>query len=162
MEKKNEERTMYERHFELTSPLVASIERARSFFNSISSALRRNPEPQTPNSERPLIERRESLHTDDSDERWASFQSSKSFYGSLKVIILASWMNTLLIFVPIGVATHMCDMDPLLVFTCNAIALVPLSSLLTDATERIAYTAGDTVGALLNISFGNLVELILL
>lgn len=39
---------------------------------------------------------------------------------------------------------------------------VPLSSLLTEATERIAAEAGDTIGALLNISFGNLVELMLL
>ncbi|KAH6951818.1 hypothetical protein DER45DRAFT_492813 [Fusarium avenaceum] len=51
---------------------------------------------------------------------------------------------------------------PLLTFTCNAIAIVPLSALLTDSTEVIAAKAGDTIGALLNITFGNLVELILL
>ena len=56
----------------------------------------------------------------------------------------------------------MLEASPLLVFICNAIAIVPLSSLLTDATEAIAARAGDTVGALLNITFGNLVELILL
>ncbi|RKK31034.1 hypothetical protein BFJ63_vAg12669 [Fusarium oxysporum f. sp. narcissi] len=48
-----------------------------------------------------------------------------------------------------------------LTFTCNTIAIVPLSALLTDATEVIAAKAGDTIGALLNITFGNLVELIL-
>ncbi|KAF4988121.1 hypothetical protein FGRMN_9951 [Fusarium graminum] len=44
----------------------------------------------------------------------------------------------------------------------KAQAIVPLSALLTDATEIIAAKAGDTIGALLNITFGNLVELILL
>ncbi|KAH6894520.1 hypothetical protein B0T10DRAFT_480665 [Thelonectria olida] len=76
-------------------------------------------------------------------------------------MLLSSWFNLLLVFVPLGVGTYLAKMSPLLVFACNALAIVPLSSLLTEATERIAATAGDTIGALLNISFGNLVELIL-
>jgi Ca2+:H+ antiporter len=61
-----------------------------------------------------------------------------------------------------GTVTYMANAGPLLTFTCNAIAIVPLSALLTDSTEVIAAKAGDTIGALLNITFGNLVELILL
>jgi Ca2+:H+ antiporter len=37
-----------------------------------------------------------------------------------------------------------------------------LSNLLTLATECIARDMGDSVGALLNISFGNLIEMIIL
>lgn len=77
-------------------------------------------------------------------------------------MLFSSRVNALLIFVPIGAAMYLARLNPLLVFTCNAIAIIPLSSLLTDATEQIASEAGDTIGALLNISFGNLVELILL
>lgn len=72
------------------------------------------------------------------------------------------WINGLLVFVVAGIVSYILDASPLLVFICNAIAIIPLSSLLTDATEAIAARAGDTIGALLNITFGNLVELILL
>ncbi|KAJ3546492.1 hypothetical protein NM208_g1968 [Fusarium decemcellulare] len=81
--------------------------------------------------------------------------------GQLRAMLVSSWINSLLVFVLAGIATYLAGMNPLLVFVCNAIAIVPLSALLTDATERIAAKAGDAVGALLNITFGNLVELIL-
>ncbi|ENH74976.1 Vacuolar calcium ion transporter, partial [Fusarium oxysporum f. sp. cubense race 1] len=84
------------------------------------------------------------------------------FTSSLGAMLLSSWVNSLLIFVVAGTATYMADAGPVLTFTCNTIAIVPLSALLTDATEVIAAKAGDTIGALLNITFGNLVELILL
>ncbi|PHH90543.1 hypothetical protein CDD83_3348 [Cordyceps sp. RAO-2017] len=76
-------------------------------------------------------------------------------------ILCSSWLNTLLIFVPVGVGSYVAGMSPLMTFATNAAAIVPLSALLTDATERVAAYAGDTAGALLNISLGNLVELIL-
>lgn len=84
------------------------------------------------------------------------------FFGHVKAMICSSWLNSLLVFVPIGLATYQLKLSPLLIFTCNALAIVPLSALLTDATERIASDAGDTIGALLNITLGNLVELIIL
>ena len=44
----------------------------------------------------------------------------------------------------------------------NAIAIIPLSGLLSYATESVASTMGDTVGALMNVTFGNAVELVIL
>ncbi|GJD05327.1 vacuolar calcium ion transporter [Colletotrichum higginsianum] len=76
--------------------------------------------------------------------------------------MFSSWLNSLLFFVPIGLWAFLTDKPPLVVFATNGVAIVPLSSLLTGATEMIAEDAGDTVGALLNITLGNLVELILL
>lgn len=61
-----------------------------------------------------------------------------------------------------GAAAYLAEAPAIVVFAINATAIVPLSSLLTDATERIALEAGDAVGAFLNISLGNIVELILL
>ncbi|KAH7170003.1 Sodium/calcium exchanger protein-domain-containing protein [Dactylonectria macrodidyma] len=84
-----------------------------------------------------------------------------TFNGHIRGMLFSSWLNSLLIFVPIGLGTYLFRMSPLLIFTCNALAIVPLSALLTDATERIASDAGDTIGALLNITLGNLVELII-
>ncbi|PNY27650.1 Ca2+ transporter [Tolypocladium capitatum] len=85
-----------------------------------------------------------------------------SIVGPLADILFASWLNFLLVFVPIGLGSYVARGSPVLIFSSNAIAIVPLSAILTDATERIAAHAGDTVGALLNITMGNLVELILL
>jgi Ca2+:H+ antiporter len=53
-------------------------------------------------------------------------------------------------------------MPALVVFIWNLIAIIPLSITLTFATERLAQDLGETAGALLNISLGNLAELIIL
>lgn len=84
------------------------------------------------------------------------------FLDHIQLMLYSSRINILLVFVLGGIGVWLADLNPLLVFTCNAIAIIPLSALLTNATERIAAEAGETIGALLNISFGNLVELILL
>ncbi|KAI8967281.1 calcium/proton exchanger [Mycotypha africana] len=47
------------------------------------------------------------------------------------------------------------------VFTLNFIAIIPLAKLLGFSTEEIALRSGSTIGALLNATFGNAVELIL-
>lgn len=48
-----------------------------------------------------------------------------------------------------------------MVFGVNAVAIIPLASLLSHATESVASRMGDTVGALMNVTFGNAVELII-
>ncbi|KAJ5131117.1 uncharacterized protein N7515_007156 [Penicillium bovifimosum] len=49
----------------------------------------------------------------------------------------------------------------LVIFIWNLLAIVPLSITLTEATERISEDLGETAGALLNITIGNLAELII-
>jgi Ca2+:H+ antiporter len=73
-----------------------------------------------------------------------------------------SWVNILLIFVPIGIASEVAHLNPAIVFAMNSIAIIPLAGLLSHATESVATRLGDTLGALLNVSFGNAVELIIL
>lgn len=84
------------------------------------------------------------------------------FYLVLKEILLSSWLNILLIFVPVGIAVKAAGVSPTIVFALNAIAIVPLAGLLSHATESVASEMGDTIGALLNVTFGNAVELIIL
>ncbi|KAI1195451.1 hypothetical protein F5X97DRAFT_307988 [Nemania serpens] len=84
-----------------------------------------------------------------------------SFRQSLDFIFSASYINHLIIFVPIGIATYYLGSHHLIVFATNAVAIVPLSNILAHATECIATDLGDAVGALMNISFGNLVEIIM-
>jgi Ca2+:H+ antiporter len=89
-------------------------------------------------------------------------EGSKRFVVHTKNALLSSWVNILLIFVPIGIATHFAHLNPSIIFAMNAVAIVPLAGLLAHATETVAKRLGDTLGALLNVSFGNAVELIIL
>jgi Ca2+:H+ antiporter len=50
--------------------------------------------------------------------------------------------------------------DPTTVFILNFFAIVPLAAVLSFATEEISVKLGQTMGGLLNATFGNAVELI--
>lgn len=80
----------------------------------------------------------------------------------MKEILLSSWLNVLLVFVPVGIAVNFSGASPTVVFVMNAIAIIPLAGLLSHATESVASKMGDTIGALMNVTFGNAVELIIL
>jgi Ca2+:H+ antiporter len=84
------------------------------------------------------------------------------FYNTAKGIVFSSWINVLLVFVPAGIAVNFAKINPTIIFTMNAIAIVPLAGLLSHATESVAQRMGDTIGALMNITFGNAVEIIIL
>ncbi|CAO3626844.1 unnamed protein product [Mucor fragilis] len=84
-----------------------------------------------------------------------------TFWSSFKVTVYSSYINYFLIFVPIAIAFSILDASPTVVFTLNFIAIIPLAKLLGFATEEIALRSGSTIGALLNATFGNAVELIL-
>ncbi|KAK4542140.1 hypothetical protein LTR36_006987 [Oleoguttula mirabilis] len=85
----------------------------------------------------------------------------KRFGVHTKNALFHSWVNVLLVFVPIGIIMKALGLSATLVFAMNAIAIVPLAGLLSHATESVASRMGDTLGALLNVSFGNAVELII-
>ncbi|KAF7595109.1 hypothetical protein BBP40_007313 [Aspergillus hancockii] len=80
--------------------------------------------------------------------------------GQIKATIFNSWINVLLFAAPVGIALNYVDVDPVAVFVVNFIAIIPLAAMLGYATEEIAMRTGETIGGLLNASFGNAVELI--
>ncbi|KAI2431200.1 hypothetical protein LOZ19_006382 [Ophidiomyces ophidiicola] len=90
-------------------------------------------------------------------------------WSPLKIILTSSWINVLLVFVPVGIALGVLhrrqkansSINPVVVFTINAVGIIPLAYLLGFATENVARKMGDKVGALLNVTFGNAVELII-
>ena len=68
----------------------------------------------------------------------------------------------LLIFVPaVFVATAVRPEAHTLLFVLSVLAIVPLASLLSHATESVAAKTGDAVGGLLNATLGNLTELVI-
>jgi Ca2+:H+ antiporter len=83
------------------------------------------------------------------------------FLNHTKNALTHSWINLLLVFVPVGIVVKCIGLSSEIVFSMNAIAIIPLAGLLAHATEVVAERVGDTLGALLNVSFGNAVELIL-
>ncbi|KAF3933758.1 hypothetical protein ABW19_dt0208039 [Dactylella cylindrospora] len=84
----------------------------------------------------------------------------KRFYKTVLQILFHSWINVMLVFVPVGIAVDLAGLDPTIIFAMNAIALIPLAAMLSYATESVAHRMGDTIGALMNVTFGNAVELI--
>jgi Ca2+:H+ antiporter len=103
-----------------------------------------------------------------STESKAKQSLGSRFFRDVKRIIFSSWINWLLLVVPVAIILgalvdwgHSDIVDPTVVFALNAVAIIPLASLLSFATESVAIRMGDTIGALLNVTFGNAVEIII-
>jgi Ca2+:H+ antiporter len=68
----------------------------------------------------------------------------------------------LLLIIPLSVALrYILDAPAGWVFLTSAIAIAVLADWIRRATEQLADRAGSTIGGLLNVSFGNTAELIL-
>ncbi|CAM0135926.1 hypothetical protein VKS41_001633 [Umbelopsis sp. WA50703] len=75
-------------------------------------------------------------------------------------IVKSSWLNVLVVFIPIGIASHFTSWPATVPFIINFIAIIPLAKLLGFATEDLSLRVGEVLGGLLNATFGNAVELI--
>ncbi|KAJ2494294.1 hypothetical protein IWW47_004703, partial [Coemansia sp. RSA 2052] len=78
----------------------------------------------------------------------------------LKRSVLSSWINILLLLVPVGIAAHPAKFPDVAVFIINFFAIIPLAKILGYATEQLALHLGEAMGGLLNATFGNAVELL--
>ncbi|CAE6401428.1 unnamed protein product [Rhizoctonia solani] len=79
---------------------------------------------------------------------------------SSRFIILGSWFNILLVFIPLALVAEKLEWDAGLRFAFSFIGIIPLARLLGEATEQLSMRLGQTLGGLLNASFGNAVEII--
>lgn len=77
-----------------------------------------------------------------------------TFTGQLRATLLNSPINILLIMVPVGIGVHFTKLNPIGVFVINFIAIIPLAAILSYATEELALRTGETLGGLLNATFG--------
>ena len=71
-----------------------------------------------------------------------------------------SKLNLLLIFLPLSVYFEY-QHNLSLAFFCSLIAIMPLAFLMGRATEEIALRTSESVGGLLNATFGNAAEMII-
>ncbi|KAF2460550.1 vacuolar calcium ion transporter /H(+) exchanger [Lineolata rhizophorae] len=121
------------------------------------------PQPDQPNGHdetAPLLQRQSSLTTRpwEDERRWVRWPG-KTVYLTGKVLA-TNYVNVLLVFVPLGIIAGALHWDPTAVFILNFVAIIPLAALLSFATEELAAKLGQTLGGLMNATFGNAVELI--
>lgn len=116
----------------------------------------------TPTEQSPLLngnpQARRSLYQ--STLTFVKAEGEPSWLDSYRWFVFGSWLNLLLLLVPVATAAHYLDWDAPLRFGFSFIAIVPLAKLLGDATEQMSLSLGQTLAGLLNASFGNAVEII--
>ncbi|KAF2220903.1 Sodium/calcium exchanger protein-domain-containing protein [Elsinoe ampelina] len=104
------------------------------------------------------------LHDSDGNPRW---EDDRAYIKWPALILHKTWqvlssnyVNCLLVFVPAGIILGATGGNPTAVFVVNFFAIIPLAALLSFATEEISAKLGQTLGGLMNATFGNAVELI--
>ncbi len=70
-------------------------------------------------------------------------------------------LNLLLIGIPLALIGKLAGWSDLAVFLFSAIAIIPLSDLIGDATETLAERTNEQIGSLLNATLGNAAEMII-
>ncbi|ORY32632.1 Sodium/calcium exchanger protein-domain-containing protein [Naematelia encephala] len=150
--------------------------------NSSDSESQSQPQPQPGVPRRQTAESSRSRRTTNSNEPNAGilrrmttglFTPEKkvgkapTYIASLKAAILSTWLNVLLVFIPVGWVLYLVkhaggndSISDTAVFITTFIAIIPLAGLLGFATEEAALRLGQTLGGLLNATLGNAVELI--
>lgn len=104
------------------------------------------------------------LHNSDGEYLWEDRRPyvkwPASFFLKTYETLTSNPVNVLLVFVPLGIISGAVGWSPMATFILNFLAIIPLASLLSFATEELSVKLGQTLGGLLNASFGNAVELI--
>lgn len=106
----------------------------------------------------PLVGAGQSKPLYQDDRAWVRWPSAVAH--TTWEVLASNYTNVLLVFVPVGIVLGATGGDPVLVFSMNFLAIVPLAALLAFATEELSAKLGQTIGGLLNATFGNAVELI--
>ena len=80
--------------------------------------------------------------------------------NSAKTILFGSKLNALLVFIPITFVARAAEAGDGLVFALSVLSIIPLAERLGFATEEVAGHTNETIGGLLNATFGNVTEMI--
>lgn len=112
----------------------------------------------------------ETLSEDDSEQLSVEEKKKRAHKRKIPVgqqirfVLFGAWINILLVMVPVGFAVFYArkgaNIGPVPIFIINFVAIIPLAAMLSTATEELALRVGETLGGLLNATFGNAVELI--
>jgi len=85
-------------------------------------------------------------------------------WQGIKAIAVMSWLNVLLVCIPVSWALNFAlphtDSNDTLIFIFSFLSIIPLAKLLAFATDELSLRVGQTLAGLLNATLGNAVELI--
>lgn len=70
-------------------------------------------------------------------------------------------LNVLLLAIPVTIYAAYIKHDPVMTFLASMVAIMPLAFLMGQATEQIALRTSESIGGLLNATFGNAAEMII-
>ena len=112
------------------------------------------PFVQKPEKEEDAEKKQDVKKTRTRSSLWGKETQKFTVMSQLRATLFNSWINVLLIFVPIGIAVNFANVPKVGVFVINFIAIIPLAAMLSYATEEIALRTGETIGGLLNATFG--------
>jgi len=79
---------------------------------------------------------------------------------SVSALLLQNWLNALMLCTPLAVVWVVNEWSPGLVFLFSLLAIAPFAERLSFVTEQLAMHTSETLGGLLNATFGNVTELI--
>ncbi|RHY26968.1 hypothetical protein DYB25_006914 [Aphanomyces astaci] len=80
---------------------------------------------------------------------------------ALYFVATDSAINLLLLCMPFAIYASYAQWSDTVVFAFNFLSMIPLAKIIGDATEEVAFHTGDTIGGLVNATFGNAVEVII-
>lgn len=84
-----------------------------------------------------------------------------SSWQSLRAIVLVSWLNVLLVCIPVSwVLNFALPGQHVSVFIFSFLAIIPLVKLLAFATDELSIRVGQTLAGLINVTLGNAVALV--
>jgi len=86
--------------------------------------------------------------------------SIKDFAIGIKIIFAGNPITLLCLTIPFAIASYAANWGPTATFVLCMLSIIPLAKLLGEATEELALRTNQTIGGLLNATFGNAVELI--
>jgi Ca2+:H+ antiporter len=116
-------------------------------------AARRRAAPEAP--EAGLLKKREKVEKDMLANGFGAYLTT-----SLSALLLSSPMNILLLAAPLAFYGEHAHYSDAFIFTTSLLAIAPFAERLSFVTEQLAMHTSQTVGGLLNASFGNVTELI--
>lgn len=80
--------------------------------------------------------------------------------ATIREMVLGNYLNLLLLLAPFALWSYLAQWGDVWVFVFNFLVLIPLANMLGEATESLAFHTGETIGGLVNATFGNAVEVV--
>lgn len=97
--------------------------------------------------------------------RFDPVETEMSWCDTQKTVLISIFTDrinvTAFLFVPLGQFCKYMEYSPGIIFASNFFAIIPLASILGQATEALSSHTGQLIGGLLNATFGNAVEMIM-